>query len=867
MIMSERTARPQKVPDKACDGPMLPACVLVLVFASGLAALIYEILWLRECRILLGSTVQASSIVLASFFGGLAMGSSYWGRRAPQAGNLLHLAALLEGAGALSSLLFFSLAPFLVKITPLLASAAGQNALLLLATRLCLGACLILLPAFFMGGTLPLLAEWWTHDRKELGSKVTLLYTVNTAGAALGAFLAGFHLPMLLGYRRTYLAAFGLKVVLCLIYLFLGHKPGKNPSTAASDLRLAVSGPSLKPRFWITLTAFSSGFLTLTLEVLWTHMYAQVLHNSVYTFAVILVTFLIALTLGAGLAHALARTRAAPAAVLCLLLSFSGLFAALSPVLFRVLTGGVQYLPVSSGWTAYILSAFRNVGLTVGLPVLFMGTVFPYLLKVSETTSQPGDSPALDSPGRVTGRLLAFNTLGSIAGSLAAGFVLMPAAGLWKSLQGTSMVYLALALFFRDPVLGASRLSRIPALLSLAVLVLVLPSQGSLPSTLHAERGDELVETWESAYGLTSVVRQKERLQLKSNNSFGLGSDRYRKGRMTMADLPILLHGRPESIFFLGMGTGVTAGSALDHDGIGRMVVAELVPDVITAARKYFSRNHKLFEDERVHIVAEDGRYYLASHRESYDLIISDLFFPWHEGAGNLWTKEHFIEVKKHLKEGGLFAQWLPLYQLTARDFMIIARTMTEVFGEVTFWRRNSNPSVPLGVLIADTRPGPLDADALIERVHAFSDYIKFPEDELSVFPFLHYGGNLSAGGRDILEKFPVNTDDRPWVEFLSPLSYTRAKSGAASWFSGLELAKFSETLIGVLPPEEDPYLARLEPRQKEAVRAGLDFFKAESYRQLENEEAANRLDRSFCERLDLRPCESFIAALKKGSA
>jgi spermidine synthase len=188
--------------------------------------------------------------------------------------------------------------------------------------------------------------------------------------------------------------------------------------------------------------------------------------------------------------------------------------------------------------------------------------------------------------------------------------------------------------------------------------------------------------------------------------------------------IPLLLFPKTESLFFIGVGTGISTGGALDQrfTSLKRIVACDLLPEVIEASRQYMTRvpdpesgrpvdfTCGLFKDKRVETVAQDGRHYLMASGETFDMINADLFLPYQSGAGSLYSREHFKSVKAALKPGGVFVQWLPLYQLTDTEFGSIARTLLDVFDTVTVWRNNFTPGNEIVALIGHRDATPLPA-------------------------------------------------------------------------------------------------------------------------------------------------------------
>jgi spermidine synthase len=292
--------------------------LLFLFFVSGFLSLVYQVLWVRELGLLFGNSTYAIATTLAVFFLGLSAGSYFWGRGAASLRAPVKAYAGLELGIALSALLYFLLIDFYHFIYSPIFAAFGDSRLVLITVKFLLAAVVLFPPSFFMGGTVPVMAQCLIRRTDELGKTGSLLYAVNTLGAALGAFVAGFYLPIVFGFQNTYLMAIaGNLVIACGAYLLTrdGTRFTVAHETDVSPTRYEVEIPS-KVQL-IGLLAFASGFAALALEVLWTRMFSQVLHNSVYSFSAILTTFLIALALGSAFAHLLCRLNVSPHVGVC----------------------------------------------------------------------------------------------------------------------------------------------------------------------------------------------------------------------------------------------------------------------------------------------------------------------------------------------------------------------------------------------------------------------------------------------------------------------------------------------------------------------------------------------------------------------
>ena len=414
--------------------PLAIGPLLGLFLASGAAALIYEVLWLKELGRLFGVTAYAAATTLAVFFLGLALGGLAWGRRAARITEPLRTYAQLEAGIAASALLYVLLLDVYRNLQEPIFGAIGYRPALLLGVKFLLACGILLVPSFLMGGTLPVMAQYLVRRRDQLGSRATVLYAINTLGAAVGALSAGFVLPRMLGFRGSYMVAIALNVIVALIaWRWRGRLPAA--ATSRADASGDVESVSVGA---IAAVAAFSGLATLGLEVVWTRMFAQVLQNSVYTFSIILGVFLCCLALGSGLAHFLCRRARSTRLTLGLLLTCSGLLVGITPVIFARLSGALDYMRSDLGFGSYVLLVLAGTAATIGPAVVVMGAIFPYLMKLSERH--------VHSAGRTVGQLVALNTVAAIVGSLLAGFVLLDLLGVWGTIRGIALLYVLLAL-------------------------------------------------------------------------------------------------------------------------------------------------------------------------------------------------------------------------------------------------------------------------------------------------------------------------------------------------------------------------------------------------------------------------------------
>jgi spermidine synthase len=824
--------------------------LFLLVFLSGFAGLVYEVLWLKELGLLFGNTAHAAAATLAVFFSGLGLGSYLGGRYSGRFATPIRSYAVLEAGVGATALLYFALLALYHAAYPTLFEAFGRSPALFIAVKIALAAAILLPSSTLMGASLPVLTPALVGSTRDLGRSGILLYAVNTAGGVFGALLAGFYLPILLGYRASYALALATSLSIAIVAFVLSAKAGARlDASSVEDKPAPRASPSPDSRAILVL-AFTTGFVALAMEVLWTRMLVQVFQNSVYSFSIILATFLSAIVAGSFVARRLAALDASPWTVLKALTMCGGAMVALTPFVFYVLTDGMAPTGIVSGlwWTA-------SIAFLVMFPAgVMLCSAFPFLLKMAEGAYDPG---------RAIGYLNGANTAGGVLGSLAAGFVLLEMTGLWAA------VWVMAALLLIAPVAVSFVMCRCavgrPGVVALALSVLVLAVAGGLEMpAVHADirAGEEVVAVFHGSRATVAVVRSGDDLAMKLNNWYVLGSVSGVPLERRLAQIPLLLHPRPRSVFFLGMATGITAGSALSFP-VDKVVVCELVSEVAEAAEQHFARYAGgLFTDPRATIVVEDGRTYLSGTNEKFDVIVGDLFLPWASGTGSLFTVEHFRSVSSRMESGGIFAQWLPLYQMSERELKTIVRTALEVFPQVTLWRGSFSSLNPMLALVCRNVEAPLDPDQLVRGARAMvargatsgdmvdmlaggargtehgarSMMARGLDQLLDALPFTFYVGN-ATGARSLFDSSRINTDDVPLIEYLAPPMGARAGGELV----GAEAANLMKRLGQECPVGSDPYLAKLDARQREYVRAGLDNMERDVFHVEGNEPEAQR--------------------------
>lgn len=727
---------------------------------------------MRSFTVLFGGTVLAATATVSSFFLGSTAGSLGLGSLAPRWRRPVLAFGLLEIGVGLGALL---VRPILALYVPLYARLHGPLSpypVGFAVVKLALAIVAVGLPTFFMGGTLPVLAEAVAAGRAPLGIPVGGLYAFNLLGAAAGAFAVPFLLLPRLGVGASHVTVVAGSLTVGTIASAFGARIARDDRAAPSVPETARTAPAaplagrralgLPP---VRLLAFWSGACTLGLQVLWMRMFSLVHENSVYSFALVLVVFLIGLSGGAALARWGLRRQESPARLLAWGWAGAALWITLTPWIFFNMTGGLEYLPTADP----LASDLRLVWIAVVtlLPAcVALGTALPLLMEMARIDA---DRPN-ESAGPTLGRLLSVNTAGAILGPLVVTFLVAPRLGLWGSIVALGALTGLVAM--RD-LAGRER-----AAIGIAFAVLVIAT-GPLalpPVRVRTAAGERLVSVREGSYGTTAVVEDARDRWITVNNAYVLGGSAAANEERWQGHLPLLLHPRPRRVTFVGLGTGITAGAARIHR-VDEITALEIVPEVVEAARSDFAEaSDGLLADPRTRVLVDDGRNFLATAARPFDVIVGDLLVPWRPAEAGLYTEEHFQSVARALAPDGVFCQWLPLYQLSPRQLAILARTFVHVFPRTTVWRGNFLGGEPTLGLVGHRDGRPLDVAGIDARVLALGDasaernpFLKHPAGA-----WLFLVGSLSP---DLpwLADVPTNHDDRPWVELLSARRDSRA--------------------------------------------------------------------------------------------
>jgi spermidine synthase len=689
--------------------------ILLLFFFSGASALIYEVVWGRMLTLVFGGTSFAISTVLAAFMGGLALGSYLFGKLIDRRGHPLLVYGLLEAGIGLWALLIPLLLDLMNSGYGLLYRDIDPSFYTLSLLRFALTFLVLLVPTTMMGGTLPVLMRLLTATGALVGRTSALLYFANTSGAVAGTFMAGFFLIPAFGLRGTTHLAVLVNFAVTALAVYLSRRIAFRDVAPAKEDRGRAGGPSAAPtgsleRRVILVVYALSGLTGLAYEVVWTRVLVSIIGTTTYAFTTMLTTFLLGLALGSLIFSRLADRVRTPRPLALLQLVIALLCLATIPLLgampglFLELQG-----PMGGGWWEQVGMRFVLCTAAMLPPTLLMGATFPVVVKL-----YAGGAKGI---GTNIGRMYAFNTVGAILGSFAAGFVAIPLVGQQTTIVLAVAVNVLAALGLVAVIRGPARGRVVIAsacigslFLAAAVPRMNLWDKKIMSSGLYlygSEYKDlsQLKRSMENAR-LLCFLEDKDAtvsvwqegsikfMRINGKTEASSGSDMLTQ-RM-VGTLPLLFHPKPRNALLIGLASGITAGSMLRYP-LEKLECVEIIRGMDRAAALFSRENYDCLNDRRFDLIEGDGRNHLLLTDETYDVIVSQGSNPWVSGCVNLFTTEFFELARRHLNPGGVLGQWVQIYSMSKRDLMLVLNTFHKVFPHVTVWQASEGDIVLLG--------------------------------------------------------------------------------------------------------------------------------------------------------------------------
>ncbi|MDD5040531.1 MAG: fused MFS/spermidine synthase [Patescibacteria group bacterium] len=737
-----------------------PSIIYGVVFASGAAALMYELLWIRTLNLLFGVSSFAVTTVVSIFLLGLGLGGYFFGRQTEKTPTPLRLYAWIElGIAALTGLSLVA-----VEYTPLFSGLHAliynhANLYILSLVRL-LMTCVILFPATFcLGGTVPILCKYFIKKDETLGSRFTLLYLLNTLGGFTGAIAAGFITVRFFGTTASYLMAIAMNVA-----IFFTIRACRKISTAPPEKSEdhAVPDRPEPPKRNMGLALFISGFIALGFEIVWIRVLTNFGSGTTLSSTLILSGFLLGFAIGSVFVVRLIDRSKNVLRLLVACFITLGTAATLSFLGFGMLN---TYFPDPFiSYKAMLVESFVGFGFSFVLAI-FMGTIFPLSVRLYAGTAA--------MIGRKSGYAYFINSLGTVAGSITAGFGLIPFVGI----RNSGLVLISLC-FLTAGYLAIRLIQGRRLLIGIAAVLLVASCASIMASNQVFHRLSAGSKELFYAEGLSATVTVQEITMLSETyKTLNVDSETVASTHHTgvvdsklLAHIPLMLIDEPKRAVTVGYGSGGTSHSMLQY---GCEVIAlEIERQVIEASREFTDLNQHAETNPKLQIIIDDARNYLANTETAFDAIVTDVTNLKYKSNPYLYTQEYFEAMRNALAPDGVAAAWVPLGGLSFSDLKILLKTFQTVYPHTTVWYDYYDAT---GFLIITGTPEKMLFD--FEKVHQRIQRATTDLESIELSDVYSLGSFLLLGERDVKmlsAGSAVNTDDRPVLEFTDLDSYSR---------------------------------------------------------------------------------------------
>lgn len=711
------------------------AALYAVFFVSGFCGLIYESIWSHYLKLLLGHAAYAQAVVLVVFVGGLALGAWITGRFTERIRQPILWYAVIEAMVAVTA---FGFQAAFEKVSTwashsLLPAACTAPGPCMASWWIAAG--LILPPAILLGTTFPLMSAGVIRLGAQPGRGLSLLYFLNSAGAALGVLAPGFLLIPLIGLPGTLLVAGSFNVLVALSAYLIVRPFGREPAVPSASAERAASASPAQLRLLLAVAALT-GLSSFIYEVVWIRMLTLVLGAATHAFELMLAPFIFGIALGAWWIRDRIESSEDALLLLARIQIVMGVLAVATLPLYAGSFDAMAWALRALGRAPESYALFNLASVTLAAAVMLPATVCAgmTLPLITAVLLRAGHGE------RQVGQVYGINTFGAIAGVLAAVHLLIPALGLKWSLALAAAIDVVLGLVLwamasqRLPVIarfgwtGRTALAGVGAL-ALAWLVAVPAATALEPqllasgvfrhgqARLHHEQ--KVLFHRDGKTATVSVVQSSggERSLLTNGKVDGAT---HHEGRIVTDDdhTMVLLgalgpvhHPKARTAAVIGMGTGTSSAVLLASPALERVDTIEIEPLMVEAAGMFRPRNEAVFTDPRSRIVMDDARAHFSRTGARYDIVVSEPSNPWVSGVSGLFTQEFYSHVSAHLADDGHFVQWLHVYEASPELVASILRAFSAVFPVYRAYVTNSADVV----LVArnDLRPPELQGDAL----------------------------------------------------------------------------------------------------------------------------------------------------------
>lgn len=775
--------------------------LVLAFFVSGASALIYQVLWVKQLTLFFGNSTLAVSTILASFMGGLALGSYVMAQKAVKILRVVKAYGILEiliGVYAVFIPLLFNLTDVIYRYAwPLL----NGNYSILILLRFILIFAVLIFPTAMMGATLPLLVKYYINKDDVIVKYISILYGVNTLGAVVGAFVCGFYLLEVFGIFQTNLFAVLLNLVAAILAFSLDKR-----QDYSTDKESIAEGPTIKTslaelsRNFILWAMLISGFTAMVYEVVWTRQLVLVFGSTAYGYTSMLSIFLIGIALGSLCVNKFFKDNNKNIYYFAVFELLIGLLVIAGSYYYKDLFYYFNLLATTVDPSMFIFPIILISAVLI-LPVAFLfGVLFPLSIKLF--------TPVYQSISQRTGVIYSFNTLGCILGSFSAGFILIPLIGLKMSLVLCASINILIAGLFVYTQINNKNIKAFAIILAMFFIALIylypvewkkeVLSYGVFVNKVNDK---DLLDSYNDYY---KVMEEKEVVYYKEGQHSTIAVTKYKKTdgtlgysifnngkvdastgfidmrtQVMLAYFPLFMSKKIDDVLVVGMGSGITAG-VLTKFPVKSIEMVELEKAVMDASQYFSSYYGDPRKDKRFKLIVDDARNYLRVTDKKYDLILSEPSNVWVSGVASLFTKEYYGIISNKLKPDGILCQWIHIYSISPEAIISVLEALDSSFNYVTVGHTKTSGDF---VILASNRPIKADLNLIRDRLsnkRAKGD-LKGLYNITNEYEFfnLFIADNESIGAflAKIKNIIPTNTDDNSYLEFKATKDFFTSKA------------------------------------------------------------------------------------------
>lgn len=789
---------------------ILLGLIYLMFFLSGAAALMYQVLWVRSLSLVFGGSHLAVTAVLSIFMAGLAIGGYIIGKSADRMKKPLRVYGFLELLIGIFAIIFLGLIKLYPYIYIPLAQGRDDHPFYLFLIRIIFSVIALIVPTSLMGGTLPVLSRFISRRPDNLRSHLSFLYGFNTLGAVAGAVATGFFFLRFYSVTVSMVIAILTNLLIGLASILLQNRA----DTAIADNQAEIFGKKRSAKnisvdsapekinenifpFKLVLWGIGvSGFCALGYEVLWTKILAIVFGASVYGFTTMLAAFLTGIAAGSAAYGIVPKIFRSKEKEIGASVVWFGIIQVIIGITSLLVTAYIHHLPLVSlmlrnylqqYWSEFfevkIWANFTLAFLYMFIPAFFMGVAFPIAGRVHAVYKK--------MVGDAVGEVLAYNTIGAILGAALSGFVMIYLFGIERSLQMLTVINIVFGLLVAFSVRNSKILNWLFPATGLVILLFLGINHDALkiwdlnyfaiyrsnqPEAFDTnDKIKDAVENTDVLYYAEGVEAIVSSIKVKGGYQAFITNGRVeattsmegQQCQFMLGHLPMLINKNPKKVLVIGTGSGMTLGTTSVYPGVEEITLVEIEPKVIGVAKTFGDYNHHVLDNPKLKIIFNDGRNFLMTTKNKYDVITADPIHPWFRGAGYLYTSEYFKLAYEHLEPGGIMCHWLPIYELTIENMKSVVKTFTENFKYTMLWLTYDDAE-----LVGSNQPIVIDEDELERR---------FSKPEISADmrrvsinssnDLLSYFVMGTGAMRDFSRGGVVNTDDNLYLEFSAPFS------------------------------------------------------------------------------------------------